>query len=203
MPKQNKGILNITALHLLILIFVLIIYPSTIKAETIKPFTLKTESYSIQLIPFERYEIHGEGDGPAIIFAQYGSEAKIVYPAPEDKIPGNASEIIKKCQVALQENIDKIMNTQQKNEAVKRYLSLDGKAPLFKKDDYLRLINNPREQTVQREAWTGNPVAEFRSQEIAAGRDNYLCRYLTFIYNRNNNLLNKIIISVVSLIKQS
>lgn len=167
------------------------------ESEPTKGYSLGVKTYSIQSISFKKYEITSEHGLPEIVFAEYASETKAVYPAPKDKIPADAAGIVKKCQSALEGNIDRIINAQQENEAVRNYLSADNKIALFKKEDYLYLINSPREQTVQIEPSTGNVIAEFRSREIAINENSSFCLYITFIYSKDG--VNKIIISAIRL----
>ncbi len=190
------------SLYVFSLLFLILFLSGTIcasaESQSTKGFSFDIKSYSIQIIPFQRYEIPAEQNTPEIVFAEYASQAKAVYPAPKDKIPANAADIVKKCQSALEDNIDRIITAQQKSEAVRSYLSNNNKIALFKKEDYLYLINNPREKTVQIEPDTGNIIAEFRSKEITINENNSFCIYITFIYGKDS--VNKIIISAIKLI---
>ncbi|MFH1440950.1 MAG: hypothetical protein ABIH18_02760 [Candidatus Omnitrophota bacterium] len=157
------------------------------------------KTYFIQVIPFKKYEITQKQDMLEIVFAEYASQAKAVYPAPKDKISADAADIVKKCQSALEGNIDRIITAQQENESVRNYLSAGNKIALFKKEDYLSLINNPREQTVQIGPVAGSVIAEFRSREIEINESEKLCIYLTFLCKIEKMSVVKIIISAVKL----
>lgn len=198
--RQDKIYLCISSLFFLILFLSGTICASAEIPPT-KGFSFDIKTYSIQIIPFQKYEIPAEQNKQEIVFAEYGSQAKVVYPAPKDKIPANAADIVKKCQLALENNIDIIITAQRENEAVRNYLSDDNKIALFKKEDYLQLINNPREKTVQIEPDTGSIIAEFRSKEIAINENSPFCIYITFIYGKDS--VNKIIISAIKLIREN
>lgn len=165
-----------------------------------KGYSLDLKTYSIQTIPFARYEIPAGKNPSKIIFAEYAEEAKTIYPAPNDKILADAADRIKKCRADLEANIETIINAQQENAGIKNYLSDGSKIPLFKKTDYLRLIDNPREQTVQIAPTGDYIIAEFRSKEITVEKDRLFCIYITFIYDIEfEYAANKIIISAVRL----
>lgn len=198
MNSTNKSNFSITFLLFLILF---LSTTTCVNAENkpTKGYSLNMKTYFIQVIPFKKYEIPPKQGMPEIVFVEYASEAKVIYPAPKDKVPANAADIMKKCQSALEDNIDRIITVQQENEAVRRYLSEDNKIAFFKKEDYLSLINNPREQTVQIEPVTGSVIAEFRSREIEINENEKLCIYLTFLCKIDKVPVDKIIISAVKL----
>ncbi len=181
---------------LLLASFLIMIQPMAYSQS--QSFSIK--SYRIQTIPFERYETTSGGlNKTAIVFAEYGKEAKVIYPAPKDMIPDDSSFITKKCYESLAKNIDEIVKVQTQNRAINDYLSLNNKISPLSKEGYLNILKDPQEETVQKDSNASKIIAEFRSKEFTIGEKARSCIYLTFIYDSQSKSIEKIILSAVKL----
>ena len=157
------------------------------------------KTFAIKPIPFNGYETTSDITGIPIIFSEYGKMVKVTYPAPKEVVIQDSSLIIKNCKEFLLKNVDKIVQVETQNSAVKDYLAFEGKIPLLSKEAFLGIITSPREKTFQRNAAIGKAVAEFRSKEFDIDENTKFCIYVTFVCSQDKSVVEKIIISAVKL----
>ncbi|MBI3601497.1 MAG: hypothetical protein HY209_01175 [Candidatus Omnitrophica bacterium] len=163
------------------------------------PPGIKIVAYHIQPLAFKAYEDVSDITKIPIVFSKYGQEAKLVYPAPKENTIRETSVIMKKCREALSRNVERIVKTQKENKAVHDYLTLKDKVPALNKEDFLRIVDDPREATFQRDPATNKAVAEFRSKEFPINKNMAFCIYITFICSYEQSTVEKIILSAVKL----
>jgi hypothetical protein len=160
--------------------------------------SVSVKTYAIKSIPFSGYETTPDISKIPIIFSEYGKMVKVVYPATKDILIKDTAVITKNCKKALLENVDKIVETETKNQTVKDYLTSNGAVP-FDKKILLAIIRDPREKTFQYNTIIGKSVAEFRSKEFDVNDNAKLCIYITFLCDSEKASVEKIVISAVRL----
>lgn len=179
--------------------FILLILNSTIQIGYAAQPSVSVKTYAIKATSFSGYETTPDVSKIPIIFSEYGTTVKVIYPAPKDILIKDTASIIKNCKKALLENVDKIVEAETKNQAVKNYLTSNGAIPLIDKKILLAIIRAPREKTFQYNAIIGKNVAEFRSKEFDIDDHTKSCIYITFLCDPEKMFVEKIIISAVRL----
>lgn len=162
-------------------------------------FIVNVKTHKINPIAFSGYETSSDITKIPILFAKYGEKANAIYPSPKANIVRDPSPIIKKCSEVLSQNVDKIVKIEMENKAVNKYLTFENKIPALGKDDFLGILANDQEKTIQRDPTTNKVIAEFRSKEFTINKSTSFIIYTTFIYESQKNIVEKIIISAAQL----
>lgn len=185
--------------HDILYTFIIIFFPATFAFAEQPASNIQVRSYNISNIPFSAYQESSHADKSLILFATYGEKATVAYPSVSENMITDTDEILKECQAAWARNIDQVLNIQASNNAVKKYLTFDGKVALIPKDELLQVVSASEEKTVQIDPAIKKRVAEFRSRVFQVNANTSFFIYVTFFFPSDKPSVEQIIISAVKL----
>lgn len=205
MSKRNKGskapILRPSGKSEGLLVIITVIFISYIMMAYAEQPSMRLKTYQIKPISFKCYEAPSDVDKARIFFCEYGKKANVAYPQLKENIIHDPSAIIKKCEEALSQNIHKILKAEAENQPVKDYLTFKSKIQPFNKDDFLRVVTDPAERTVQKEPNTDKIIAEFRSKEFEIDKNTAFSVYITFVCGQQKEDLIEVRDIILSAVK--
>ncbi len=162
---------------------------------------MKKRVYSLDSSSFQTKDFFLSEQNMTLSFAEYGKEISLEHPSQAERLPSQPiqEEAIQKCREVVTRLAEDIVRIQSEDDAIQEYLTAKGEIKSLTAENYINLVETPEEQTVQIDPATKNILAEFRSSIMPADQGKGYCVYLTFVYNSETKLVERIFISRATL----